>query len=551
MLHTKNMLRYLSLFCILLPLAKATCLPKHIQLQMSYPEYTNKQQPLHKHNIGKGKYTFNYDSSTQMYPIRFIQDEKPLPVSYKNSNEFTITIDKPGDITYYNSNHPLEMAGTMRFRDHCTPLGSDGGEYGGGGGGDEYGGGGDEYGGYGGYGSNCVSEGDRCEPSDSCCSGSCKSGNCTSLPTLFSYIDAGNAVTCAIEKDTEFLYCWGENDDGQLGDGTTTNRNIPTQVLGLTNVKHVSVGGSHVCAVAGDDRKVYCWGENADGQVGNGESGPDAADVQTPQLVKLNTSHYLKDVYQISTGNRFTCAIAGDDRKVYCWGKNADGQVGNGESGPDAADVTAPQKVKINSVEYLQDVHYLATGLYSTCAVVGTQKELYCWGYNGNKLINTVQKNSAEDDIKYATKFNATNFTSIDYIDDVTITDQFLIFIDRDGIGYGWGSTSYGKMCKASGQDYHKPMICDSPFNNSNIMVSAYSFHTCILKTDNKVYCFGANWFGQLGIGSKKTTEPANSSPVIYASSNTTVTDVKHVTAGATHACLLKKQWKSILLGIQ
>ena len=125
------MLRYLSLFCILLPLAKATCLPKHIQLQMSYPEYTNKQQPLHKHNIGIGTYTFNYDSSTQMYPIRFIQDEKQLPVSFITGNEFTITIDKPGDITYYNSNHPLKMTGTMQFRDHCTPVGYGG--YGGGG----------------------------------------------------------------------------------------------------------------------------------------------------------------------------------------------------------------------------------------------------------------------------------------------------------------------------------------------------------------------------------------------------------------------------------
>ena len=142
------MLRYLSLFCILLPLAKATCLPKHIQLQMSYPEYTNKQQPLHQHNIGKGTYTFNYDSSTQMYPIRFIQDEKPLPVSFITGNKFSITIDKPGDITYYNSDHPLKMAGTMQFRDHCTPVGYEpdggGGDYGGGG--DEYGGGGDEYG---------------------------------------------------------------------------------------------------------------------------------------------------------------------------------------------------------------------------------------------------------------------------------------------------------------------------------------------------------------------------------------------------------------------
>ena len=96
---------------------------------MYYPEYTNKQQPLHQHNIGKGTYTFNYDSSTHIYPIRFIQDEKPLPVSFITGNKFSITIDKPGDITYYNSDHPLKMVGTMQFRDHCTPVGygSDGG----------------------------------------------------------------------------------------------------------------------------------------------------------------------------------------------------------------------------------------------------------------------------------------------------------------------------------------------------------------------------------------------------------------------------------------
>jgi len=90
-------------------------------------------------------------------------------------------------------------------------------------------------------------------------------------------VAAGDLFTCAVVGDAHRVVCWGQNSDGQLGDGTTTIRNVPVFVQGLSNVTEIGAGARHACARLAN-RRVKCWGDNSSGQLGNGTM----ADSHTP-----------------------------------------------------------------------------------------------------------------------------------------------------------------------------------------------------------------------------------------------------------------------------
>lgn len=134
-------------------------------------------------------------------------------------------------------------------------------------------------------------------------------------------LDAGGENTCAIVPNGE-VRCWGANASGQVGDGTTTSRSTPTVVPGLSLVRAISVGQDHTCAVVdttGKGGKVYCWGANTNGQLGDGTT----TSRSTPTLVPG-----LDGVTTVSAGFGHTCAVA--EKTVSCWGRNDFGQLGDG-----------------------------------------------------------------------------------------------------------------------------------------------------------------------------------------------------------------------------
>ena len=119
------------------------------------------------------------------------------------------------------------------------------------------------------------------------------------------------------------VWCWGGNGRGQLGDGTTTDRTLPTRVAGLSDVVSLSVGTDHACA-AGGSGVLRCWGANTSGQLGDSTT----IDHPSPTVVSG-----LTNVTSVTAGAGSTCAI-GDrgtaKQQVFCWGRNDWGQVGDG-----------------------------------------------------------------------------------------------------------------------------------------------------------------------------------------------------------------------------
>lgn len=138
-------------------------------------------------------------------------------------------------------------------------------------------------------------------------------------------LGGGYGHTCA-HTSVGSSFCWGLNNDGQLGTGTTVSTDAPVTPNGLgTNVAAIAVGEDHSCAIAGSTMK--CWGRNSDGQVGDGTVATPGFGVSAPRSVQ----GLGNDVLAIGLGSDHTCAIAGDGRAM-CWGHNEYGQVGDGTS---------------------------------------------------------------------------------------------------------------------------------------------------------------------------------------------------------------------------
>jgi alpha-tubulin suppressor-like RCC1 family protein len=134
-------------------------------------------------------------------------------------------------------------------------------------------------------------------------------------------ISLGGRHSCAVLTDGKVM-CWGLNSDGnygQLGDGTTTTRNTPVEVSGITSASRVSLGYSHSCAVL-TSGKVMCWGYNYYGQLGDGTT----TDRKTPVEVSGITT-----ASSVFLGYFHSCALL-TNGKVMCWGRNNYGQLGDG-----------------------------------------------------------------------------------------------------------------------------------------------------------------------------------------------------------------------------
>jgi len=148
----------------------------------------------------------------------------------------------------------------------------------------------------------------------------------------FTSIFAGTEHTCAIAR-TGQMFCWGDNDDGGLGDGTIINRSAPVAVVGLVSFVSGSANFRSSCAVATDGRG-YCWGRNSAGNLGNGTT----TSTTQPGLIAGE-----RRWRQIETGGAQTCGIEAVTARTFCWGSTDLGLLGNGASG--RGQETTPQLV--------------------------------------------------------------------------------------------------------------------------------------------------------------------------------------------------------------
>jgi alpha-tubulin suppressor-like RCC1 family protein len=192
-------------------------------------------------------------------------------------------------------------------------------------------------------------------------------------------VASGLQHSCALRVGGSMV-CWGANDTGQLGNGTTTRSTIPIAVPGMSGVVAIAAGGFHTCAVLSSG-SVRCWGDNSRGQLGRGSF----ASSLSPAIVQNLTT-----AVSIAAGLEHTCAVLAVGTAM-CWGRNSSGQLGviatTDQNTPQAVVVTVGPTASVNltGVVAISAGQGGATDAH-TCAVTA-QGVIRCWGSNSRGQI--------------------------------------------------------------------------------------------------------------------------------------------------------------------
>lgn len=318
----------------------------------------------------------------------------------------------------------------------------------------------------------------------------------------------GSDHTCTIE-DTGKLFCWGRNDQGQIGAGNTTaNFRVPQEVSALPRAPFfITAGFSHTCAITldsnGVNNEVWCWGDNSDGQVGDGN---------TTDTVLSPVQATITDASFVAAGQRHTCAIKLDGT-VWCWGSNDAGQCGN----PGSTRYTSPVQVFTDAAETqaLTGATELALGRSHSCALTSAN-EVWCWGSNQFGQLGNGSATGSGQEFEFADQVNSSSaFRQISSFDFHTCAVDTSDLVECWGRGFDY-ALGDGTDTGSGNTDAPTPV---SVVGLSSVdYVEAGGQHSCArLKTTGRIHCWGSNSTGALCTGSvggtEKTATQTNLSP--------------------------------------
>jgi alpha-tubulin suppressor-like RCC1 family protein len=314
-------------------------------------------------------------------------------------------------------------------------------------------------------------------------------------------VATGMYHTCAVTTSGALL-CWGRNDYGQVGDGTTTSRLAPVAVSGLgSGVTAVATGQIHTCAVVSG--AVRCWGDNSYGQLGDGTY----ATRQTPVAV----SGLESGVVAVAAGEYHSCALTSGGA-VQCWGSNGVGSLGDGTL------TDRPTPVAVSGLS--SGVVSLATGTWHSCAVTGAGA-VRCWGYNSYGQVgngNTTNQTAPVTVSGFASG-GAT----------VSAGAAHTCALTTVGGVRCWGLNYYGQLGDGTTTQRLTP-VAVSTLSAGGLAVSAGHTWSCAVSAGGAVQCWGHNVYGQLGDG---TTTDRSTPGVVSGLSTGAVT----VAGRTTHTC--------------
>lgn len=314
-------------------------------------------------------------------------------------------------------------------------------------------------------------------PGDSCAAGACV----VSRPV--SQLLVGDTHTCASTESWD-VYCWGENDEGQLGTGTLGEpaaSATPVHVLRPegTWLAELAGGSSGTCALLGNGR-WWCWGSNWFGQFGSGEDGLEPAPIEVAAPV---------EIVELSGSSHF-CGV---DREgaLWCWGYNERRQLGPiGDEG----EVHTPTRVEID----LDVATYDAEGLH-TCVITGDDR-LWCWGYNNSDELGIgARVETSEDPVRPGCGETQSGTCWSDW-SSVANGEFHTCAIRRDGSLWCWGGNGSGSLgIGTSGGGESAPRAV-APGEAWSLVEAGYR-NTCAIRSDGSLWCWGQGADGEIGDG--------------------------------------------------
>jgi len=336
---------------------------------------------------------------------------------------------------------------------------------------------------------------------------------------------AGAQHSCELTADGT-AYCWGYNRFGQLGTpiNSGTDEVNPTATTVTTTLKFASLtaGANHTCGLTADG-KAYCWGSNLTGQLGRSTNNGTAA--ANPTVTAVATTLKFASL-TAGAGGSFTCGLTADGT-AYCWGENANGQLGtstnNGTQDGNPSVVAVATTLKFAK---------LTAGSFHTCGLTA-RGTAYCWGYNAfgqlGTTINTGTFGTMSNNPTPAAVATTLQFASL------TAGDLHTCGLAADGSAYCWGYNALGQLGTVTNndRDVANPTVTAVATALKFASLTAGQHHTCGLTADEIAYCWGLNTFGQLGTATNNGTAAANPTATAVATS----LKFASLSAGANHTC--------------
>jgi alpha-tubulin suppressor-like RCC1 family protein/uncharacterized protein YjdB len=284
---------------------------------------------------------------------------------------------------------------------------------------------------------------------------------CSTAPVLvtgglsFSSVSAGFSSTCGVTT-SGVAYCWGINDDGELGDGTRTPRSSPVLVVGGLKFASVSTTFEHTCGVT-EAGAAYCWGSAQYGALGDGSSPTTATPVQV-----AGGLHFT----EAEAGGAHTCGLT-DVGTIHCWGSNSGGELGDGTT------TDRPTPLVVVGWTFAA----VSVGRSNTCGLLASG-DAYCWGFNARGQLGdgTTSNRSSPTPVAGGLSFAA-----------LSAGGNQTCGLTAAGALYCWGLNILTPTPVTGGVTF--------------ATVSASDNHVCGLTAAGAAYCWGWNIFGGLGDG--------------------------------------------------
>jgi len=365
-------------------------------------------------------------------------------------------------------------------------------------------------------------------------------GSATSNPATLTVrrpmaVAAGGEHSLALKTDGT-VWAWGRNEYGQLGDGTRTDRFTPVQVKGpggsdwLTDVQAVAAGGYHSLALK-TDGTVWAWGRNNGGQLGDGTT----TDRLTPvQVVGPGGSDWLTDVQAVAAGVGHSLALK-TDGTVWAWGWNEFGQLGDGTTTNSSTPV---QVVGPGGSGWLTDVQAVAAKWGHSLALK-TDGTVWAWGGNWCGQLGDGTTTNSSTPVQVVGPGGSGWLTDVQA---VAAGVEHSLALKTDGTVWAWGRNEYGQLGDGTTTDRYMPVQVKGPGGSDRLTdvkaVAARWDHSLALKTDGTVWAWGRNNSGQLGDGT--TTDRLTPVQVVGPGGSGWFTDVQAVAAGLHHSLALK-----------
>lgn len=277
-----------------------------------------------------------------------------------------------------------------------------------------------------------------------------------SINETIEYVSLGKTHSAALTSDGR-VFTWGNNYSGQLGDGTGVNRNVPTEITDQfslpegENILCILIGGFHSSAITTSGR-VFIWGNNYYGQLGVGTTSNKYIPTEIQDRFNLTEG---ETVVSISLGASHS-SLATSNNRVFTWGYNYNGQLGDGTTTDKVSPIDITLRFNLFEGETVISVS-LGSGGYGTSSLLTSKGRLFTWGPNNSGQLGlgttTVSSNSTPNDIT-----NRISLNEGEVIVDISLGNYHSSIITSNGTIFIWGDNYYGELGNGTTEDNNTPI---------------------------------------------------------------------------------------------